>query len=335
MILSTKILNKFSQDLFACGYAYQMDIKKLKESGKLDEMLESLDIIPLLKYDLITYLNFLLDEKNGNYYNKKILLEHYFKNELDYNAQYILCLYSNNEEAYRNLPLLLNSLINKLDIPKLKYLNINYLTSLIYKYYDLIDGYDPNIKKYICEFKNKPCGFYTKYEDYDKTYDPKKINVYDTKEFFVWSEHKIYDDEFNALKETNFINNVKWVSREFGDGYGFDILSYDPILHKEKLIEVKSGLSENFCLTENEVSVMQSCSSHDANYYIHKYCYNRDNNTVYKIELKYEPELDMLRDNLNNFYEYTKSEFENQDGIMVTRFNINKVDEKHKQLTLK
>lgn len=335
MILSTKILNKLSQDLFDCGYGYQIDIKKLKETNKLDEMLESLDIIPLLKYDITTYLNFLLDENSGNYYNKKVLLEYYFKNDLNYNAQYILCLYCNNEDAYRNLPILLKSLIDKLDIPKFKYLNINYLTSLIYKYYDLIDGYDPNIQKYICEFKNKPCGFYTRYDDYDKKYDPSKINITDSTEFFVWSEHKTYDEEFNSLKETKFVNNVKWISREFGDGYGFDILSYDPILNKEKLIEVKSGVSENFYLTENEVAVMLKCQFHNANYYIYKYCYNKDNNTVYKIELKYEPELDMLRDNMNNFYEYTKCEFENQDGFIVPKFNVHKVDEKQKQFILK
>lgn len=335
MILSTKFLNKLSQELFNCGYVYQIDIKKLKEDNKLDEMLESIDIIPLLKYDITTYLNFLLDENSGNYYNKKILLEYYFKNELDYNAQYILCLYCNNEEAYRNLPLLLKSLIDKLDMTEFKYLSINYLNSLIYKYYDLIDGYDKNLKKNICEFKNKLCGFFTKYDDYDKNYNPNKINVTNSTEFFVWSEHKIYDYELDLLKETNFVNNVKWVSREFGDGYGFDILSYDPKSKKEKLIEVKSGISEDFYLTENEVAVMQRCHFHNANYYVHKYCYNKDNNTVYKIELKYEPELDMLRDNMNNFYEYTKCEFKNQDGITVSKFSFHKTNEKQKQLILK
>lgn len=59
--------------------------------------------------------------------------------------------------------------------------------------------------------------------------------------------------ELVALKdELNYLNNnnrpdlgdkVIWTSRDIGDGFGYDILSYNPINLHEKLIEVKGTMS--------------------------------------------------------------------------------------------
>ena len=139
----------------------------------------------------------------------------------------------------------------------------------------------------------------------------------------------------NPLQLYNFENHIKWVSRYYGDGYGFDILSYDYSQNKEKLIEVKSGLSENFVLTENELNVMLKCHLNNADYYIYKYYYDTNDKLIHKKILKYEPRQDKLYYNLNNFYEYTKYEYENQYGFIIPKFSVHKIDEEPKKLILK
>ena len=68
--------------------------------------------------------------------------------------------------------------------------------------------------------------------------------------FEVFSCENTFDLEKNQ--------STAWVAKDFGDGYGFDIYSFDTNLWKEKLIEVKSGFTDYFSLSENEVNVMRN-----------------------------------------------------------------------------
>ena len=327
---SCNILNNYEEELFKKGDCYLSTIDKLKENNLLDGIIESLNIINPLKKDLTNYLNFLFDEKTYNYYNKKILLESQFKNDLGYISQYILCLYCDCKDAYRNLPLLLKKLIDKLDLVEFKGFSLEDITKFIYKYYDIIDDYNEKLEKNICEFKNKICQLYTKYDKYQEKYNPAYVNVFDQTEFFVWSEHKVYDDEIQRLRNTNYKEYPKWVSKDYGDGYGFDILSYDILSNTEILIEVKSGSSESIDLTENEYLCMKNCHMHGAIYYVCKYIYDKNNNSVYTKILRYDPYFDMLCDENNNFYDYYEYTEYNQDGYKVKKYKFNQVMDKNK-----
>ena len=58
------------------------------------------------------------------------------------------------------------------------------------------------------------------------------------------------------LRRDDLLRRVRWVSRDEGDGAGFDILSVDETTENDKLIEVKTtNLNKYFpfCVTANEV----------------------------------------------------------------------------------
>jgi hypothetical protein len=59
-------------------------------------------------------------------------------------------------------------------------------------------------------------------------------------------------------------DRVEWVSREVGDGLGYDIKSFDAETEEERFIEVKttnSGKYFPFYLSANEVAFSRDCSS--------------------------------------------------------------------------
>jgi len=64
----------------------------------------------------------------------------------------------------------------------------------------------------------------------------------------------------NAGRE-DLANQVKWVSKELGDGLGFDIMSYDPITGEKIYIEVKctkDNKFDSFDITPNEMAFASS-----------------------------------------------------------------------------
>ena len=105
-----------------------------------------------------------------------------------------------------------------------------------------------------------------------------KIEIGLMGELFVLRKEK------NNLIQNNLIelaNKVIHISQDKGDGYGYDILSYD-VNGKEKYIEVKTsvtGLNTDFYLSENEMRKMEEVD----NYFIYR-VYNFDS-TNYMGEL--------------------------------------------------
>lgn len=60
-----------------------------------------------------------------------------------------------------------------------------------------------------------------------------------------------------SLGREDLANQVRWVSKETGDGVGYDILSYDAVTGQEMYIEVKSSIGnkhDRFELSQNEFS---------------------------------------------------------------------------------
>jgi hypothetical protein len=90
-------------------------------------------------------------------------------------------------------------------------------------------------------------------------------------------EELVFNSERNRLLKTNFdlANKVRWVSRDDGDGAGFDIMSFEADGRK-RLIEVKTtvgGQSTPFYISRNEVDL--SCEQPEAFKLIRLYDFSR------------------------------------------------------------
>lgn len=90
-------------------------------------------------------------------------------------------------------------------------------------------------------------------------------------------EEMVFDSERNRLLKTSFdlANQVRWVSRDDGDGAGFDILSFEAD-GRERLIEVKTtvgGQFTPFYISRNEVDL--SCERPEAFKLVRLYDFSR------------------------------------------------------------
>ncbi|GEM_PF-2905065 len=76
---------------------------------------------------------------------------------------------------------------------------------------------------------------------------------------------RIERDRLTKDRRPDLAAKVEWISKEKGDGFGYDILSFDPITNKELFIEVKTTISSenaSFFLTSNELSFCQKNNEH-------------------------------------------------------------------------
>lgn len=325
-------MQSFAMISYICAYLYEAGFdshEKLKELDPkfIEGLFKENGVTSSLKEELTEYLNLLFSEHEFHYY-KKMILEKTTRNKLNWMSSYLLALYAGTDKAYRNLPLLLKLLIEKLDIQEYKYIPIEEIVSAVYKNYDINTSTYKN--KTICEISHKIEN--KKYDRYDEKYNVNFANVADREEFSVWAEHRVLDEQREILRGTKYTPFVKWVAREYGDGYGFDILSIDKHKGKEMLIEVKSGLSNNFYISEREVKVMRSCKYKNADYYISKWTFNKDMNEVDQTMYLYNPELDMLVDNNNNYYKLQPFK-DLYNSKVITKYNPIKTEVKTKTLT--
>lgn len=87
---------------------------------------------------------------------------------------------------------------------------------------------------------------------------------------------------------------VKWVARDVGDGFGFDILSFDPITSEEILIEVKGTNKEEneykFTLSANEKRLFDNSIIY-SNEFKKYYVYHVFINNLYKKDDKEKKEI--------------------------------------------
>lgn len=323
MMVSFDLLEHIRLRLLNQGINSKSDIEELYKQGKLQEILEENNFHMVLKHDIKTYLDCLFYNNAGPYY-KKMIMEMITRGRLHCISQYMLAWYCDNEYAYRNLPLLLKGLIDKLDISEYKYVSLEDITQKVYATFDLVCRNDPNINQWICEIDHKFMN--EKYHKYSKGFDIMYAPTYDEEAFSVWAEYRVYQIEMQNLKKYNADDKVIWAAKEHGDGQGFDVLSYDPICKREKLIEVKSGKSKTFYLTENELKVMKNCKYKNAEYYIYKYTHNCITNKVDLDWYYYNPELDLVLDKDNNKYDFDPQKYWDERGNKKYKYKIKPVE---------
>ena len=275
-------------------YSYDY-LEELKANKTLDKMFDSHNIEVLLKKELYDFL-YLLDNTNFIYheYLRKIYIHESEFIKIYIEFGYLLSLFLNNSKYYRVFPLFFKECVDHYNISNYSNKSLKEIEDLLYKYVDLKISYSYKYEKELVDVVNKTPELYTKYSKYDYKLNNKQIliNCLDKDEFFVYSEFECYSRELDGLSRFNLScpkDYVRWVSRYDGDGYGYDVLSYDIIKNREKVIEVKSGISERIDLTRVEYKTMLDTIKRPySDYYIYKYYYNTETKYITLSMLKYD-----------------------------------------------
>ena len=300
---------KIREDLNEHGYSSYDDYDMLKETGKLDELLE--DAMSTFECYTIFFLDIFKNAyyKNKPAYRKQALYQAEFIRIYDYFG-YMISLYCDNKEAYRVFPQFVLELCKKFNIPNFKDMTFEEMYELLNDNIDLSKHYDYKYKRDLIEILPRiPSDKYTKY-DMNKT-----IPNYDDKDdFSIFAEVDTFKEECSKLldKERSIVNLT---AAYLGDGFGYDVYSYDPDSDREKLIEVKSGRYPRVELTLNEFKTLYKTKNQPkTDYYIYRYFYDGDKLHVFK--LKYEKDEDVLIDQYNNRYILNpKMEFDSEHRI--------------------
>jgi len=311
------------------GISTHRDIKEHYED-RVKPIVESDVFKTLLKIDITAFLDLLFDNTPYIYY-KKIVLEHMTKGRYNPNTLYMLSLYSGGDKSYRNLPLLLNGLIEKLDIEKYRFCTFEDIISRLYSVLDVRTFYySKDADHLISEISYKLKNY--KYDKYEDNHNAGKFNMNDIEDFSIWAEKRVHFREAEKFKDETEGFSM-WVAHDYGDGYGFDILTVDKKNQKESLIEVKTGNSRYFDLTENELKVMRNCHFKNADYYVYKYsCLPLGGYPIDMIDkYQYIPELDMLCDDYGNYYEIVLSGYKSEDiyGNEHNKYTIRKIEKEN------
>ena len=310
------------------GFSYAK-LDELNEKNELRKMFQALNIDILFRYELSNFIC-ILDNPNYLYHEhlRKIHLHESEFIKIFGKFGYVLSLYFNNKEAYKVFPLFFKESCDYFNVGKYSNKPLEEIEELLNKYMDLNKEYNPNDKRVLTEIMGKIPGYYTNYSKYDKKLNNinEVINCSNQEEFFVYSEYEAYQRELHAIAAYNLSNPkeyVKWVSRYYGDGYGYDVLSYDIKKNREKLIEVKSGRYDSFELTPNEYKVMMSTMYENySDYYIYRYRCDVNSNTFKLNILKFNKKHKNFYDvNTNEIYKIIPF-YDEDNGVIKEYIDI-------------
>ena len=323
------VLETITDEINKMPYGLSFDnLDDMYITGKIDKIFKDNNVDYLFKNEVIKFLGILYSSSMTKQPSMSKIKLHESELVTVFNRfGYILSLYIGSKDAYDVLPLFLYQCIKKFDLNGYKNITIESLFEKLAKCMDIDAAYNLNTKRYLVRVVNHIAEGYTNYSSYDEKIELKQLNKDDKTEFFVGSESWTYRDECLELEKMgiNPYNYVKWVARENGDGYGYDVLSYDPINEKEKLIEVKSGTNYGVDLTKQEFRTMHNIKkSSNADYYIYKYINVGDDIDIEKY--KYDPNTETLINLKNGCTYYTSPYFYYEDGVQKIGFEL--VEEK-------
>lgn len=198
---------------------------------------------------------------------KKVQLYDKLEYELsDSISSYILSLYATGgNKAYEDFTDLFIALIRKLRIHEYKYIPEQVMKQRLYDCFDIINK---NNRVYI---EKKELMNESNYEaffsgDYTRATLPK-----DRIKLFVEAEKEAYDELLNFPNSSEIL----WLSRDYADGYGCDLLKYDREKNQEMLVEVKGCNTGMFYLTDREYNtILNTVRFNNSYYYIYQYFVN-------------------------------------------------------------
>ena len=306
-------------------YSYEY-LCELKENNTLDSMFESHNIASLFRKE---FLDFISIFENPNYeyheYLRKIHLnESSFLNSYG-SFGYLLSLFLNDKNSYRTFPLFFKEAVDYFNIEKYSNITLEEIDRFLNKYLDLDYNYSYKYERELCDVIGKVPGMFTTYSKYDYKLNNKQlpINCMDKEEFFVYSEYEAYARELynlNSYHVSDAEQLVRWVARYDGDGYGYDVLSYDIFENKEKLIEVKSGVGSGFDLTRIEYkTLLSTINNKNSDYYIYRYFYDISTKFITLSMLKFDKNTKDFEDII------TKERYKLIPYFMFDEYNIQRV----------
>ena len=299
-----KQLDLLSEEIcrtYQCTCSYDV-LRELHKNGTLNYLLYKYNIDNLLYNELIDFANIL--NSNYFYYTKYKLYYHNFM-YLYSTYGYMLCLHFNNLNAYRLLPLFFLECAKYYKIDR--YCNYTYeqikiiFDKLFELEYRIHQEYNDICERPAIQMLNKD-----KYKEIIPRIERNEHKISDDDDFFVYSEYYTNYLEKQLLRNENLQDvdsYVDWVSKDYGDGYGYDIHSYDYLSNNEKLIEVKSGKVDNIYLTLNEYKVAnESRGINNSDYYVYKYIYKPLENKLELLRLKLDKNTGLFI-NIDNYYD--------------------------------
>ena len=335
-----EILDKYSLEK---AYNTYSNIDKLRESGELKIAIESFDILDTIKIEMTKYLDLLFD-KDGIYKNypniRALLLE---KNEFLHlidNYGYILSSYFGNEKVYRDFPEYFKLLIDELKIEEYKYKLPNDIEEALEDTVGLKIAYDIRYERTLKDIDFKCAGMYINYDKIvEKIENGKQIKV-KSDEYWVWAEYQAYKHELSKMDTFGLSRDlVRWVSRYDGDGYGYDILTIDPVNYREKAVEVKSKSrdSEVFLNISEYEYIEKIDESSKVDYYLYVYRYDHEKKQVLPKYLKYYPTTGVFYniDDTDEVYTVKTDGFESRIKNPKFQFCLNQVPREDAKTYLK
>lgn len=313
---SIDILNKVSLKLFEEGSS-----PSWYNNQNVSEKINSSTFDEILKNEIVEYLDIFYNDKIPTY-RKSLLLNEVYKDKLNYNsnmnAHRALSAYLDDLNSYRNFPLTIKNIIDKLNIEKYKDQSLDDITNRVLKYHRCYKwNNNPNYGHTTIDVYANNKIDSDKYKLFDSTINLNDLINFDydnvPSRFVSWENHCnlfILSEYLQFLEEASILSkhkinnegNLFYVAKAYGDGFGFDILSINPNTGKEKLVEVKSGSGSSFTLTNNEYNVMKNCHLNDAEYYIYFYKLNEYDNKLTVEEYFYDPTIDKLVSNDGKYY---------------------------------
>ena len=260
----------------------------------LKEYMDEIGVMDLLKEELSNFFKLYdKDYMKENFYLKQLEVKNCpFIKVLD-NFYYILACYLGNEKLYRDFPNFMKALVDNYKLPGFENLTCKdyYYGFLQYNFMKYSEDYSSKYERVLIDHK-----FPVVNNTYNSFEEEMRKDIPDyTKDgvFWRWAERDTFLKEKDYIKskviyDTNKI--VRWVSRFDGDGYGYDILSYDPETKREKLIEVKTTLGKNIFISNEEVrKAYETSKSNYCDYYVYVY-FSQENTKPKLIKLKFDKE---------------------------------------------
>ena len=206
---------------------------------EVKEYFSSADIQMKIRGKLQRFLNNLYDDTKPFFFKQNELYKSVDYEWIDYIASYFYAVRLDDEALADDFTELMFSLIRNF----LPYINLSYdkfkeRTIEMFRYITLEDD-----RITISFPKYNP-----KYDEILPMLDVMPLDYNNTDMFYIWAEREAYKSEIR----NNPQNSIIWVAKEEGDGYGYDVLNYNPFENKENAIEVKASKYNSFGLTENE-----------------------------------------------------------------------------------
>ena len=337
-----KLLRDFTNDHGGTSFVKYNEYKK---SGELDKIINMYFAFGLQNATL-DFLNILYN----TYYDEHPYLRKVLLHESEFTNIYIQCSYpiaayvndaseisddnKNNNPAeltHYQFPIYVYKLIEKFDIRYKNGDKIDYtdIYNRLYKYMDFKHIY--NLKEDRDEIKPEvrfPNNVDDKYEKYKTKIDTHTLSITDPEQYPILAEQLAYEMEIDYLKQYSEYNTnelVRWISKNSGDGFGFDVLSYDPIRQREKVIEVKSSITDSYELSENEYrKALDMHNVENTDFYVYEYDF-KDKSNLKLRALRYIPEEDFFID-ISNYQVYTLFNYSREeDGKVKQKVAIRKL----------